>query len=295
MLSHEDAEIFEAARPRLLGLAYRLLGSLSDAEDAVQDTVLKWERADRTTIEKPEAWLTSACTRRCIDMLRAAHRTRVSYVGPWLPEPIQMPVEDDTESKLELAQSLSTAFLLMLERLTPKERAAYLLHEIFEAPYALVAETLDMQESACRKLVSRAKANIGQDKVRHQMPPEQQDRFLAVFRKAVDNGTTEQLAALLCDDIRLSSDGGGKVPAARNTLHGKSRVLAFVGKGLRKYWAGLQWRAVDINGSRGVIIEQDGIMEATLSFAFDEHGKVCDIYIMRNPDKLTGFGPVAIH
>ena len=206
-----------------------------------------------------------------------------------------MAVEEDMEGKLELAQSLSTAFLLMLERLTPKERAAYLLHEIFDIPYGLVAETLDMQESACRKLVSRAKANIGRDKVRSRMPTEQQDRFLTVFRKAVEDGSTAQLAAMLSDEVRLHSDGGGKVQAARNILHGTERVLAFVGKGLRKYWAGYEWRAVDINGTRGAIVEQDGTMESTLSFAFDDSGQVTDIYIMRNPDKLASFGPVSIH
>lgn len=134
MTVREDISIFESARPSLLGLAYRILGSRADAEDAVQDTYLKWRSAERGGIENPTAWLTTACTRRSLDLLRASHRKRVDYVGAWLPEPIQTKIEADTEGDLDLASSLTTAFLLLLERLTPKERAAYLLYEIFDTP-----------------------------------------------------------------------------------------------------------------------------------------------------------------
>jgi RNA polymerase sigma-70 factor (ECF subfamily) len=179
----------------LLGLAYRILGSRADAEDAVQDTFIKWQGTDQSEIENPAAWLTTACTRRCIDLARAAHKTRVEYVGAWLPEPIQ--TSPDEQDKLALAGSLQTAFLLVLERLTPKERAAYLLHEIFDVPYPEVARTLDMQEPACRKLVSRAKATIDQAKVRHVTPVDRQEQLLAAFEEALAAGSTDRLSSLL--------------------------------------------------------------------------------------------------
>lgn len=295
MLSSSDAELFEQARPRLFGLAYRILGTVSDAEDAVQDTFLKWANADREAVERPQAWLTTACTRRSLDLLGAAHRARTSYVGAWLPEPLHTSSEAEPEAKLELAESLTTAFLLVLERLTPKERAAYLLREVFDAPYADVAETLDMHESACRKLVSRAKANIGQDKIRHAMPVDVQQQFITAFHSAVTQGSTSQLTAMLANDVRLSTDGGGKVPAALNIIHGLDNVLAFVGQGLRKYWKGHHWEFVEVNGTRGIVLRENGVPTATASFAFDDAGLVTDIFIVRNPDKLANQQQISVH
>jgi len=286
---------FEEARPKLLGLAYRILGSRADAEDAVQDTFLKWQSADRGEIGNPTAWLTTACTRRCLDLLRAAHRSRVSYVGAWLPEPIHTPIANEAETRLELASTLTTAFLLMLERLTPRERAAYLLHDIFEVPYAEIAETLDMQESAARKLVSRAKANVEQAKVRHVTPLERQDELLAAFQGAIASGTPAQLAALLSDDIRLAADGGGKVPAVARTLSGKQEVLAFMVDRLHEWWADYGWTRADINGSRGFILTKDDATVAAVTFGYDEDGRATDIFIMRNPDKLAGLAGSALH
>lgn len=295
MLNREESQMFEDARPRLLGLAYRVLGSMVDAEDAVQDTFLKWAKTDREKVENAGAWLTTACTRRCLDLLRSAHRSRVNYVGNWLPEPVHTPIEHEAESKLDLASSLTTAFLLMLERLTPKERAAYLLHDIFDVSYPEIAETLDIQESNCRKLVSRAKANIDQAKVRHQTPLERQDQLLAAFQAAITGGATDQLASLLSNDIRLSADGGGKVPTFDEVLRGKPEVIAFLAENLHEYWTGHRWVIVDINGARGIILKHDGATEATVSFAYDEAGRATDIFIVRNPDKLANLGTVAIH
>ena len=183
----------------------------------------------------------------------------------------------------------------MLERLTPKERAAYLLHDIFDVPYPEIAAALDLQESACRKLVSRAKAHVDQAKVRHTTPVERQDQLLAAFRAAITSGATAQLASLLTSDIRLSADGGGKVPTILEVLHGKADVIAFLSEHLHKYWAGHQWRKIDINGTRGIVVKSDGATEAAVSFAYDEAGNATDIYIVRNPDKLAGLGTVAIH
>ena len=295
MLDDDDARTFEDARPNLLGLAYRILGSHADAEDAVQDAFLKWLVANRKDIENPAAWLTTICTRRCLDLLRSAHRTRVNYVGAWLPEPVHTPIENEAESRLNLASSLTTAFLLLLERLTPKERAAYLLHDIFEVPYPEIAKTLGIQESACRKLVSRAKANVDQAKVRHTTPLHRQDQLVAAFQSAITSGKPAHLASLLSDDIRLSADGGGKVPTVLGVLHGKADVMAFLVERLHEYWADFQWIGADINGGRGIILQKDGVTSATVSFAFDETGKVTDIYVVRNPDKLSRLCAAAMH
>lgn len=295
MLGSDNIRTFEAARPTLLGLAYRILGSRVDAEDAVQDTFMKWAKADRHEIENPFSWMTTICTRRCLDLLRSAQRSRVDYVGAWLPEPIHTPIESEVETKLDVASSLTTAFLLMLERLTPKERAAYLLHEIFDVPYPDVADTLEIKEPTCRKLVSRAKANIDRANIRHVTPLAKQDQLLAAFQAAIANGGTAELAALLADDIRLSADGGGKVPAIRHVLQGKSDVLAFIEQRLVNYWADLRWAVIDVNGGRGFVLEQDGVTVGTVSFAYDQAGKAKDIFIMRNPDKLTYLGAIAIH
>ena len=291
----DTTETFTALRPQLLGLAYRILGSLADAEDAVQDTFLRWDEADDKDIENAAAWLTTVCTRRALDLLRAAHRSRVDYVGTWLPEPIQTPVENEAERDLERASSLTTAFLLVLERLTPKERAAYLLHDIFEASYQEIAETLDVQQATCRQLVSRARAHIERAKVRHHTAPDRQDQLLAAFKAAVTSGVTVELEALLSDDIRLSADGGGKVPAARKVLDGKDKVLGFIAKGLHSFWAEFHWRFAEINGARAVTLKHQGMTVAIVSFAYDEAGKATDIFIVRNPDKLTKRQPVAIH
>ncbi len=239
----------------------------------MQDTFLKWRKADRDDIDNPAAWLTTICTRRCLDLLRAAHRSRVNYVGAWLPEPIHTPVENEAESRLDLASSLTTAFLLMLERLTPKERAAYLLHEIFDISYPEIAQTLDLREDACRKLVSRAKANVDQAKVRHMTPLARQDELLAAFQAAIAEGATAQLASLLSEDIQLSADGGGKAPAILEALRGKAAVLAFIGGTLRRFWSELVWIGADLNGGRGIIVRKGGETVAAVSFAYDEAGQ----------------------
>lgn len=295
MLDRDDARIFEDARPKLLGLAYRILGSLADAEDAVQDTLLKWMEADRNGIESSSAWLTTVCTRRCLDLLRAARRKRVNYTGAWLPEPVHTPVPNEAEAKAELASSLATAFLLMLERLTPKERAAYLLREIFDFSYPELAQTLDLREEACRKLVSRAKANIDQNRVRHRTPLERQDQLLSAFRTAITEGATAHLTRLLSDDIRLSADSGGKVPAPLEPLAGWAEVGPFLSDVLRPYWADFEWIVADINGARGFVLQHEGLTIAAVSFAFDQAGMATDIYIVRNPEKLARLWQVTIN
>lgn len=296
MTASDDADLFARSAPMLTGLAYRILGSRADAEDAVQDTFLKWQNAERTAIDNPGAWLTTACTRRCIDLLRSAHRTRVDYVGAWLPEPIQAESEagGQPEQQLALASSLSTAFLLLLERLTPKERAAYLLHEIFDQAHADVARILEIEEAACRKLVQRARGHVEQARVRHVTPAAQQERLLAAFETALTQGRTAPLAALLSEQIALHADGGGKVTAVAQAVRGRDAVLGFISQVLHPACRDDRWTFVDLNGSRGVILERDGRIEAAMSFGYDPDDRLRDIYIMRNPDKLARLQAVRI-
>ncbi|MGA4633814.1 RNA polymerase sigma factor SigJ [Pseudomonas solani] len=281
-------EIFQRNRPRLLGLAYRILGSRADAEDALQDCWLKWRETDPSSLDNPDAWLTTLCTRLCIDLLRSAQRKRVDYVGSWLPEPIHGLAEDGPGEDVALAASLQTAFLLVLERLSPKERAAYLLHDIFERPYAEVAGILAVQESACRKLVSRARSNVEEARVRHVTPVERQEQLLAAFRDAIEGGNSSALASLLGAEVELRADSGGKVPTIRETLHGREAVLGFIEQSLRLYWGEYQWQETEINGSRGVILRHGDAIAASVSFGYDESGALQQIFIMRNPDKLAG-------
>jgi RNA polymerase sigma-70 factor (ECF subfamily) len=285
MIDDSDLAAFEQARPALRGLGYRILGSLAEAEDAVQDTFVKWQAADRAAIETPQAWLTTVCTRRCLDLLKAADRARVDYVGPWLPEPVHT-VTDGAPA--ELAASVTTAFLLLLDRLSPKERAAYLLREIFDHDYAEVARILGVQEAACRKLVSRAQAALRREKPRQVVPPARQEELLDAFQLAVNSGATDRLSALLADDIALRADGGGKVAAAKRVLRGRDEVLAFLTKMLGKAWP--QWRQArqEINGSLGMVLFEGEAIRASITFGFDADGAVSDIYIMRNPEKFGG-------
>jgi len=285
MIDDSDLAAFEQARPALRGLAYRILGSIAEAEDAVQDTFVKWQAADRAAIETPQAWLTTVCTRRCLDLLKAADRARVDYVGPWLPEPVHTVTED---APAELAASVTTAFLLLLDRLSPKERAAYLLREIFDHDYAEVARILGVQEAACRKLVSRAQAALRREKPRQVVPPARQEELLDAFQLAVNSGATDRLSALLADDIALRADGGGKVAAAKRVLRGRDEVLAFLTGVLGRAWP--QWRQErqEINGSLGLVLFEGEAIRASITFGFDAGGAVSDIYIMRNPEKFGG-------
>ncbi len=275
----------------LLGLAYRILGSRADTEDAVQDTFLKWQAADREAIGTPRAWLTTACTRRCLDLLDNAHRARVDYVGAWLPEPIPTPAVAAAEDAALLADSLSTAFLLLLERLSPKERAAYLLHEIFDTSYDEIAAMLELKGPACRKLVSRARSNLQTAEERHAPPRARQQALMEAFRLAITEGTTARLANLLSAKVRLSADGGGKVPTLLEPLHGKTEVLGFLASRLSQYWADYRWHEADINGGRGFLMHRQGVVTAVVTFGFDPSGQATDIFIVRNPDKLTGLAP----
>ena len=286
MTADDDAAVFEEVRPTLMGVAYRVLGSTADAADAVQDTYLAWQRTDKTDVRSARAWLITVCTRRAIDLATAASRTRVTYVGTWLPEFVHTSIADDPGEQAALASSVTTAFLLLLERLTPKERAAYVLHEVFDCDYADVAATLEMEEPACRQLVTRARRNIGQSEVRHRTPPARQQELVDAFRAAVADNSTDALATLLAEDVRLSADSGGKVPTIRETLHGRDEVLGFLRSTIGPYWRQFMLLDTEINAGRGLELVEGDRITAAVSFEYDDRGRVTSIFIMRNPDKL---------
>lgn len=281
---------FEPHRGYLRGLAYRMLGSMSEAEDVAQDTYLRWHKIGgnaRGEIDNPRAWLAKAATRLCLDRLKSARARRETYVGPWLPEPV---IEPEAESSpAEMAQDLTVAFLLLLERLSPLERAAFLLHDVFEMSFEQVAETLRRDPAACRQLAARARKHIDAGKPRFDAKADDQQRIAAAFLEASGSGDPTRLAHLLAAEVRLISDGGGKVLAALNPILGRDKVVAFV-FGVRKknpFPAGTEYRPSVINGMPGfVILRPGGAVEQTLSLEIRD-GLVHGIYVVRNPDKLS--------
>ena len=289
-IAHVDpAASFEPHRSHLRGLAYRMLASMAEAEDVVQDAYVRWHRIGakaRGVIENPRAWLSKATTRLCLDRLKSARAQRESYVGPWLPEPVIEP--EAASDPAELAQDLSVAFLLLLERLSPLERAAFLLHDVFEMSFAQVAEVLRRDPAACRQLANRARKHIETGRPRFAANRQDQARIAAAFLAAAGSGNVGELAAVLAHDAVLISDGGGKAKAALNPIEGRDKIIAFL-LGIRKKSPlpeGTEYRPILVNGLPGfLIIRPEGTIEQTLSFEVQD-GVVRRIYAVRNPDKL---------
>ncbi|MBI1197471.1 MAG: sigma-70 family RNA polymerase sigma factor [Phenylobacterium sp.] len=280
-------DAFEANRPRLKRLAYRMLGSVSEAEDAVQDAWLRWERAGQGVTD-PAAWLVRATTRLCIDRLRAAKAERAAYKGPWLPDPL---IEPLTEDPVERAEDVSVAFLLALERLSPLERAVFLLHDVFDEDYDAVAETLGRTEAAVRQLASRAREHVRDARPRFSVDQEKALKLMTAFVAAARNADAAALSDLLAEDAVMVTDGGGKRKAALRVLVGRDDVIGLL--------QGLSWRhglpmyenfeVVRINGAPGLLLRLDDGPE-TLAFEPDAEGRIHAIYAMRNPDKLRHVG-----
>ena len=279
-----DTDAFEAQRPRLTRLAYRMLGSVAEAEDAVQDAWLRWTRA-REEVADPAAWLVRVTSRLCIDRMRAAKTRRDAYRGPWLPEPL---IEELSVDPVERAEDVSVAFLLALERLSPLERAVFLLHDVFDEDYAEVAETLGKTEPAVRQLATRARAHVKDNRPRFTVSQEDAAKLAAAFMMAATQGNMTALSAMLAQDAVMVTDGGGKRKAALRPLIGREDIVRLL-EGLA--WRGgevfpLSFRSVRINGYPGlVLIREDGPM--TVAFQPGEDGKLAGIYMMRNPDKLA--------
>ncbi|WP_370653631.1 sigma-70 family RNA polymerase sigma factor [Phenylobacterium sp.] len=281
-----DIEAFEAQRPRLTRLAYRMLGSVSEAEDVVQDAWLRWTRTQDEVLD-PAGWLVRVTSRICIDRMRSAKAQREAYRGPWLPEPL---IEELNVDPVERAEDVSVAFLLALERLSPLERAVFLLHDVFDEDYGSVAETLGRNEAAVRQLAARARAHVRDNRPRFSVSQEDAAKLAAAFMMAASQGDMAALSSVLAQDAMMVTDGGGKRKASLRPLIGREDIIrllegiAWRAGGDEEAWP-LSFRAVRINGYPGIVMERDdGPM--TVAFQPGEDGKLAAIYMVRNPDKL---------
>lgn len=282
----DHGTIFDEHRGLLFGIAYRMLGSVQEAEDVVQDAYLRWRESDLEAVENPRAFLSTVVTRLSIDVLRSARKQREEYVGEWLPEPFIADSSHPADG-LELAESLSTAFMLMLERLNPVERAAFLLREVFDYPYDHIAEMLGKSEANCRQIVKRARGHIQTARRRYDTPREDHERLVTRFIAAVSSGDAEAIAALLTEDAAFHADHGGKVAANKRTILGAAKIGRFmVGIQRRFAPANLQARLALINGRLGVIVYEGERPYSAFSIE-TEDGRIRAIYSMRNPDKLA--------
>ncbi len=285
-VAEPSSEVFTELRPLLFAIAYRMLGSAMDADDLVQDAYLRWQGASDAEVRSPRAYLTTIVTRLAINHLRSARVQRESYIGPWLPEALMTEHMPDASGPLELSESLSLAFLVLLERLSPVERAVFLLYEVFDFEYAAIARIVDKSEGNCRQLLARAKKHLGGPRPRFEVAPEHAQSMLERFRRAAATGDMDGLLALLAEDITLWSDGGGKVAAALRPIHGADRVARFMLGALRKFVpADHVVRPAEINGQPGLISYQSGKPRAALVFDILAD-RIQTIYIIASPDKL---------
>jgi RNA polymerase sigma-70 factor (TIGR02957 family) len=289
-------ELFEELRPKAFGIAYRMLGSVSEAEDVVQEAFLRLHREleGGARIESPEAYLVTVVTRLGIDELRSARVRREVYVGEWLPEPILTAEDADPARQAEIADSLSVGLLVLLETLSPEERAAFLLHEVFDYPHARIAEILGKSPAAVRQLAVRARRRVGEREPRFETSREQRDRLASRFFAAFEEGNLEELEAMLASDASLHGDGGGKAPALARALRGRARVaramLAF--RRLSERFGGVTVRRVELNGELGALgLDREGrlISVITLEIA---GGQIQAVNSVVNPEKLRHLGPV---
>ncbi|MBB2200655.1 RNA polymerase sigma factor SigJ [Gluconacetobacter tumulisoli] len=289
-------EIFMQARPDMIGVAYRMTGSLSVAEDMAQDAFLRWHAADRTVIANPRAWLLKVVTRLCLDWLRSASHRRERYIGPWLPEPLLETPDAPQAMKHMHDQDLSVAFLLLLRSLSPAERAVFILHDLFETPFHDLAALLGRSEEACRQLASRARRHLGRPDVRPAQGHEAAMRLAEAFLAASRKGDETTLRNLLARDVRLVSDGGGRRPAARNVIEGADRICRlFVAQARRTAGrpAAVLYRGL-INGAAGFVTrEADGLVQTTTLLLEGE--QVTAIHVVRNPDKLRNVEARLVH
>jgi RNA polymerase sigma-70 factor (ECF subfamily) len=277
---------FEQQRERLLHLAYRMVGSLTEAEDLVQDTWLRWHGADQASIREPAAWLTTTITRLALDHLKSARHQRETYVGPWLPEPIITSEGGPLRDHGELAGYLSSALLMVLERLAPTERAAFLLREVFDYDYKDIAAILDLGETNCRQIVSRARKRVRGERPRFEVPKEQQTSMIQSFAQACMEGDMDGLLALFEEDITLYSDGGGKVVAALRPVYTADRVARFFVGLSRKRPADLRIDFGEVNGEPGLLLFEGTNLVSVFSFDYGPNG-MREIYVVRNPEKLV--------
>src|SRR5712671_2670979 len=279
-----DGDPLAPHRGRRLGLAYRMLGSRSDAEDIVQDAYLRFAGAQ--DVHNPEAFLVTVVTRLCLDRLKSAKAQREVYVGPWLPEPVFDAEGLAPDTATELADDLSFALLLALDRLSPLERAAFLLHDVFDMPFSEVARMLDRTEAACRQLATRARRAVRDERPTPAATPDSHARLLSAFSEAVASGDVSRLAGLLRADAVAVTDGGGRKTAALKEIMGADKVARFfIALAAKNAGRDVRIQPTMINGTVGALLYMDGEVDHTLSMAIDGD-RIAAIYIVRNPDKL---------
>jgi RNA polymerase sigma-70 factor (ECF subfamily) len=282
-----SAAVFTELRPLLFAIAYRMVGSAMDAEDLVQEAYLRWQNDSGTEVRSPKAYLATIVTRLAINHMHSARTQRESYVGPWLPEPLMTEHVSDASGHVELSESLSMAFLVLLERLSPVERAVFLLYEVFDFEYAEIARIVERSEANCRQICARAKKHVGAARGRFQARPEQAERLVERFTQATGTGDLNGLLAVLAEDITLWADGGGKVPgAALRPIHGVDPVARFILSFMRRFVPQTRVvRAAEINGQPGFISYVSGTPVAALVFDLRDD-RIRTIYAVCNPDKL---------
>ena len=277
---------FESLRGLLTGLAYRMLGSRAEAEDMVQEAYLRWHATDRAAVREPRAFLSRTVTRLCLDHLKSARVQREDYVGPWLPEPLLDDSSLSVESTGEYANDLSVALLLALERLSPLERAAFLLHDVFDMSFEQVAETLGREAAACRQLAARARGHVREEKPRFRPSAEEEARVFSAFTTALGNGDIAALSRVLARDAVFYSDGGGKVKAALKPILGAEHIARFLLGVLRRYGTpDMQVRPARINGMPGMVLLGPSGPFQTIALEVRD-GLIARLYTVRNPDKL---------
>jgi RNA polymerase sigma-70 factor (ECF subfamily) len=279
---------FQRLRPTLFGLAYRMLGMRADAEDVVQDAYLRWEGAQTEEVRNPKAFLTTTVARLSLDALKSARRSRENYTGNWLPEPLLEPVG---AQPIELAESLSLAFLHILESLSPAERAAFLLREVFDAEYEEVADALETTQANARQLVKRAREHLRDRRPRFPVDREHHQTILREFAAACRTGDPSRVAGLLTENVVAYSDGGGKAQGPINAIVGQDRVSRFLAGVARKGVAALQVQIADVNGQAGLLLVSGSRPVSVVTLDIDEHDRIHGIFIVNNPDKLPGSFP----
>ncbi len=291
-------EEFDALRPSAFAIAYRMLGSASEAEDIVQEGFLRLHRAREggEQIESPRAYMSTVVSRLSLDHLRSARVRRETYVGEWLPEPLLASPDDDPARKAEMADSLSLAFLVLLESLSPEQRAAFLLREVFDEPYDRIAEIIGTSDQNARQLVTRARRHVEERRPRFETSRDQQQQLATRFFAAAEDGDLAGLEALLAHDVVLHGDGGGKAPAIRHALHGRAKVARTLIAGLRAgitRFGGFTLRRAEVNGQPGALfVDSEGRLAGVMALDIAD-GQIQAVSSIVNPDKLRHLGPVA--
>jgi RNA polymerase sigma-70 factor (TIGR02957 family) len=282
----EATRAFDQLRPRLQGIAYRMLSSVAEAEDVVQDAWLRWHGADRANIDNPEAWLVSVTTRLSMDRLRAAKVQREHYAGIWLPEPLIIDSPVTPEEIKERADDVSVAFLILLERLTPEARAAFLLRDVFDAGYDEVASAIGKSEAACRQLVSRARTQLRDERPRFAVSRESHLRMLQIFAQALERGDFAAINGMLAEDAELVGDGGGRVPSFPKPMVGGRRIAQLFYAASVRFGSALHIELAVLNGQWALLRFIDGTLESAQTYETDGE-RIVRIQVQRNPDKLV--------